>query len=306
MSLHLTRPLKPKPILTMSRAASKLRHKPEQFQEEAQEFGSMIFDEYPLLVAPKLATAIGLEEAIIVQQFKFWLSNPENGRVVAGERWIYKTQEELNKAFPFISFRTMRRVLTWLESTGILISCQPEGRESRQKYYRLSKAVLKKLKDGTFPIERRMKKLPKNAKIVQDESLRSVHDGHNEESTMDSSLDVQRIQAENTKTKETPPASHEGAFVSYDAQWKPTQFTKEQKLMMIPMPEQYPSSDEFDRFVDDAMLCGIPTYRPDLYQNLCKSKWHTWDKRLMKWKQIIHWQKFVTGLNDTILSAYAK
>jgi hypothetical protein len=108
------------------------------------------------------------------------------------------------------------------------------------------------------------------------------------------------------EAKETPPASHEGAFVSYDAQWKPTQFTKEQKLAMIPMPEQYPSSDEFDRFVDDAMLCGIPTYRPDLYQNLCMNKWHTWDKRLMKWKPIIHWTKFVTGLNGTILSAYAK
>lgn len=83
-----------------------------------------LLDEYPLVVLPKLAVRIGLEEAIILQQVHYWLE--ENKKTAKnfkdGKYWTYNTYEEWQEQFPFWSISTIRRKISSLETSGLLVS----------------------------------------------------------------------------------------------------------------------------------------------------------------------------------------
>lgn len=44
----------------------------------AKLLNNLLLDEHPLLVMPMLATLIGLNEAIVLQQVHYWLKTKEN------------------------------------------------------------------------------------------------------------------------------------------------------------------------------------------------------------------------------------
>lgn len=95
---------------------------------------------------PSLAKLVGINSAIVLQQFRFLLANPDNGRMFEGERWIFNTYEQWqSKWFPFWSVDTIQRIFTNLEAQGFLLSCQPEGRASRRKHYRLNRGMVAQL-----------------------------------------------------------------------------------------------------------------------------------------------------------------
>lgn len=103
---------------------------------------NLLIDEYPLLVLPSLATAIGLNEAIALQQLHYWIGNSKGGVEMDGERWTYNTYEEWQEDnFPFWSVRTVQRVFLNLEELGLVISKQ-EASYDRKKYYRVHYANL--------------------------------------------------------------------------------------------------------------------------------------------------------------------
>ena len=83
---------------------------------------SLLIEEYPLIILPSLAKAIGLNEAIILQQVKYWETR-ESGKVVDGRRWVYNSVPEWQNQFPFWSFDTVRRALKSLRDLGVL-DCQ--------------------------------------------------------------------------------------------------------------------------------------------------------------------------------------
>lgn len=98
---------------------------------------NLLIDEYPLLVLPSLATFIGLNEAIVLQQIHYWLENPKGGVELDGFRWVYNTYEEWQRDnFPFWSIRTVIRTFTSLENMGLVISKQ-QASYDRKKYYRV-------------------------------------------------------------------------------------------------------------------------------------------------------------------------
>ena len=72
---------------------------------------TLLMDEYPLMVSPWLAKEIGLNEAIFLQQLRFWESK-NMGRVDEdGRRWIYNSIPAWLQQFPFLSERTLKRVV---------------------------------------------------------------------------------------------------------------------------------------------------------------------------------------------------
>lgn len=79
-----------------------------------------LLDEYPLLVLPKLATVIGLNEAIILQQIHYWLL--QSGKEKDGRTWIFNTYDDWKKQFPFFSLSTIKRTIKKLEKSGLLIT----------------------------------------------------------------------------------------------------------------------------------------------------------------------------------------
>lgn len=99
----------------------------------------LLIPEPPLQVLPRLAIAVGLNEAIVLQQLHYLLQNPTNGAEVNGERWIFNTIEEwITTYFPFWCPRTLRTIFGNLQKKNLIITCQPEGRKSRRKYYRIN------------------------------------------------------------------------------------------------------------------------------------------------------------------------
>jgi len=133
----------------------------------------LLISEPPLQVLPCLAIAVGLNEAIVLQQLHYLLQNPTNGAEVNGERWIFNTIEEwINAYFPFWCPRTLRTIFDNLQKKNLIITCQPEGRKSRRKYYRINewqleaiseeaKIVTSKRQNSSLPVTKTTTKMPK-------------------------------------------------------------------------------------------------------------------------------------------------
>lgn len=82
---------------------------------------SWLFSKNPLVVDKDLATVIGLNEAIVLQQINYWLHVP-GGKNVGGRHWIKHTISEfLKKDFPFWSRNTVKRTISSCEKSGFLL-----------------------------------------------------------------------------------------------------------------------------------------------------------------------------------------
>ncbi|UXU67446.1 DnaD domain protein [Staphylococcus agnetis] len=80
----------------------------------------LLIDDYPIQVLPKLAKAIGLNEAIILQQIHYWLNTSKHNH--DGKKWIYNSYPEWQKQFPFWSLITIKRTIYSLEKQKLLIA----------------------------------------------------------------------------------------------------------------------------------------------------------------------------------------
>ena len=81
---------------------------------------SLLFNFRPLVINPQLAERIGLNEAIVLQQLKYWLNETESGVDHEGRRWVYNTIEQWQRQFPFWSPETVKRALTSLQKQGLV------------------------------------------------------------------------------------------------------------------------------------------------------------------------------------------
>lgn len=100
----------------------------------------LLIDERPLVILPQLAVAIGLNEAVALQQIHYWLdayekaeSGTENPKHYHGARWwVYNTAEGWQRNFPFWSISTIRRTLDSLRERGLVQT----GNYNQRKYDR--------------------------------------------------------------------------------------------------------------------------------------------------------------------------
>lgn len=79
----------------------------------------LLLDDKPLIILPSLANKVGLNEAIILQQLHYWLGISTNKK--DGEVWVYNTYDDWREQFPFWSVSTIRRTITKLENSGLII-----------------------------------------------------------------------------------------------------------------------------------------------------------------------------------------
>ncbi|MEB3057519.1 conserved phage C-terminal domain-containing protein [Bacillus pseudomycoides] len=80
---------------------------------------NLLIREEPLLVLPGLASRIGLNEAIFLQQIHYWLNRSKH---FYDERsWVYNSVAEWVKQFPFWSENTIRRIVKNLEDEQLLV-----------------------------------------------------------------------------------------------------------------------------------------------------------------------------------------
>jgi hypothetical protein len=96
---------------------------------------NLLINEPPLQVLPSLATRIGLNEAIIVQQVHYWLNPRHNENYSNGRHWVYNTYDQWGEQFPFWGKNTIRRSIESLEKKKILISYMKPNSFQNIKYY---------------------------------------------------------------------------------------------------------------------------------------------------------------------------
>jgi hypothetical protein len=112
----------------------------------------LLINEAPLQVLPSLAVAIGLNEAIVVQQVHYWLGIDGVGVEKNGHKWVYNTIQGWQKQFPFWSADTVKRTLANLKKSGLLIGeCLSSNAFDKTMYYRIDYDVLASLDDGNLP-----------------------------------------------------------------------------------------------------------------------------------------------------------
>lgn len=109
---------------------------------------NLLLNEHPLQVMPTLATLIGLNEAIVLQQIHYWLKHKEktNQDYIDGHYWVYNTYEQWQEQFPFWSIMTIRRTMTKLENRGLLIAGNyNRAGFDKTKWYTIDYNILNKL-----------------------------------------------------------------------------------------------------------------------------------------------------------------
>ncbi len=87
-------------------------------EDRPQPISPLLISEPPLQVLPTLASAIGLNGAIVLQQLHYWLQRARHTR--DGRQWIYNTYEQWQQQFPWWSVRTLKRIFHNLETAGLV------------------------------------------------------------------------------------------------------------------------------------------------------------------------------------------
>lgn len=106
----------------------------------------LLINENPLIVLPSLAVAVGLNQALFLQQVHYWLQTSRTTH--DGKKWTYNTLEEWHKQFPFFSKSTINRTISDLVESGLLIvSKLSENKHDRTNYYTIDYV---KLEQSTY------------------------------------------------------------------------------------------------------------------------------------------------------------
>ena len=112
--------------------------------------GKLLIDDQPLQVLPSLAEAIGLNEALILQQIHWLLLRSK--KEFKGKHWGFNTYEEWQeKHFRFFSVSTIRRTINHLEELNLLISSTEfnQMKVDKTKWYTINYEALDNLAIAT-------------------------------------------------------------------------------------------------------------------------------------------------------------
>ena len=107
---------------------------------------SWLFSKHPLLVDQDLATVIGLNEAIVLQQLNYWLHS-KSAKKINDKWWVYNTYENWKKQnFPFWSLATIRRTFSSLEKKEVVVSANfNRAGFDKTKWYSIDETKLNQL-----------------------------------------------------------------------------------------------------------------------------------------------------------------
>ncbi len=105
---------------------------------------SLLIDESPLQVIPTLARAIGLNEAIMLQQIHYWSRISEHER--DERRWVPMSAPDLAQKFSFWSEATIKRTVARLREIGLLfVTKKSHTSWERANWYAVNYQALNRL-----------------------------------------------------------------------------------------------------------------------------------------------------------------
>lgn len=174
----------------------------------------LLYDTRPMVVNPKLAKLIGLEEALVLHQVHYWVNLNREARknYREGYYWTYNTFKKWHEEFEFWSISTIKRIIKKLEKKQLIIV----GRFNklnidRTKWYRVNHSTLIELESPLVQIDT-MESTNMNHRIDQIDTIDEATDSINLTQPLPET-NKQRLNTEiNTKTssekKQRTPKLH--------------------------------------------------------------------------------------------------
>lgn len=106
----------------------------------------LVDNDYPILVYPKLAKAVGLNESIVLNQVHYWTEQNKmaHRNYKDGYYWCYNSYPSWQaQQFPFWSVDTVKRTFLALEKIGLLVSgVYNKAGFDKKKWYRINYEAL--------------------------------------------------------------------------------------------------------------------------------------------------------------------
>lgn len=198
---------------------------------------SALINDYPITFLPHLAKAIGVNEALVLQQLHYWLVNHAEMQH-DGKFWIYKTYEEWQEQdFFFWSVRTVKSIFKKLGDMGLIESQKlSSNRHNRVNYYTINSVKLAEISaicEAEFEAKRLAKLAKKVGKpcTVDSANLAQSQSAESAQSQSANLAQCLREQEENNKEnkEEGQPQNSDGFIVSETTQ----QLTQEVTESMI-------------------------------------------------------------------------
>lgn len=170
-----------------------------------------LLNKRPILFNPEVAKAIGINEAIVLQQINYWINKPF-AKEIGGKRWIYNSVSQWQRDnFPFWSERTIRRILKKLEDDELIISGQfNKAAYDQTKWYTINEEKLEEVMSQDVQTDAdKMDTSP-----VQNDRIRTGQSGRMKPDKMDEPIpETTRDYSENNSidylSKEKGQDSHE-------------------------------------------------------------------------------------------------
>ncbi|AZV41727.1 hypothetical protein BAOM_1116 [Peribacillus asahii] len=81
---------------------------------------NLVNEKKMVILYPRLAAKIGVNQAIMLQHIHYWLKESKHDR--DGRPWVYNTYQSWQEQLPFWSVETIKRIIRSLEKDGYLLS----------------------------------------------------------------------------------------------------------------------------------------------------------------------------------------
>ncbi|MEG3268487.1 DUF6017 domain-containing protein [Streptococcus suis] len=170
-----------------------------------------LFDEQPIVANKALARALGLNEALVLQQINYWIEiNKKSGKNYHDERyWTYNSIRAWQENdFDYMSVDTVKRTFAKLEKAGyLLVGNYNKDPRDKTKWYTIND---EKLEELYFELNK--KKLEHEREILEKESQNTTHNALWQNAPMEKCKIHQCNDAYSTDASDENPPMHYGSL----------------------------------------------------------------------------------------------
>ena len=143
-----------------------------------------LFDEQPIVANKALARALGLNEALVLQQINYWIEiNKKSGKNYHDEKyWTYNSIRAWQENdFDYMSVDTVKRTFAKLEKAGyLLVGNYNKDPRDKTKWYTIND---EKLEELYFELNK--KKMEHERSILEKESQNIIHNALGQNAPME-------------------------------------------------------------------------------------------------------------------------
>lgn len=110
-----------------------------------------LINEPPIEVLPALARAVGLNEAIVLQQIHYWLNLQFSRHLFDDRYWVCYSPKQWERQFSFWDKKTLHRAINNLGRLEVVISYEAPDDSKQTMYYTIDYKTLGQVTPGSQP-----------------------------------------------------------------------------------------------------------------------------------------------------------